>query len=421
MIYAAALLYVATFWIVSWKWPKVGLMLIFACAPFQNDISGGFGGGGSESQGGAPPFGPMAFSLSELHLLLIVPIFFLRMRPILQGPTIWAVVLYFITCLLSGFLNWRPASMASLVQIIMYLVVTVAVFASFTKNAEDFRFVLNGLTVVGFILAIAVIVTRSGYVFGLHKNGVGSSLACAVVVNAELWFAASKGRTRAILAGSMAVMVAGLFFSLSRGGWMGAMCGIFVLLALRRRLKLMMRIAVICVPLVVICWGLLPTESREYVTGFERDNWNIKMRYASLDYAYEVFNRSPWLGVGVGLRKEYDATNLFWLTLAETGILGLVTFSIVHIAVFRMVWKTHRYLRHNDILFSVVALSGALAVSKFIHGMVDIYWSRGSIMITWASVGMATHAYFVVRRRLAATRIRRALDVPSRTPIVETA
>jgi len=30
-----------------------------------------------------------------------------------------------------------------------------------------------------------------------------------------------------------------------------------------------------------------------------------------------------------------------------------------------------------------------LVLGKLVHGMVDHYWSRGAIMIAWASVGMA--------------------------------
>ena len=38
---------------------------------------------------------------------------------------------------------------------------------------------------------------------------------------------------------------------------------------------------------------------------------------------------------------------------------------------------------------SPVALAGALVLSKFVHGLVDHYWSRGAIMVAWAAVGMA--------------------------------
>jgi len=42
----------------------------------------------------------------------------------------------------------------------------------------------------------------------------------------------------------------------------------------------------------------------------------------------------------VGLRKEYDATNLLWLILAETGVPGALTFLGLQFAIVRMVWTT---------------------------------------------------------------------------------
>jgi O-antigen ligase len=288
----------------------------------------------------------------------------------------------------------------------MYLLVAVWVFTSFTKNAGDFRFALIGLVCVGTLLAGAVLITRSGYVLGLHKNGVGGSLATAVIVCAELWFSAPTRRQRRILGVTMAVIVAGLFFSLSRGGWIGAAFGVFLLLALRREFKLMVRVGAMMVPLIAICWMLLPQQSKAYATGFDKENWNIRLRYMSMDFAKSQFASSPVLGVGVGLRKEYDATNVFLLTLAETGLVGMAAFLYLHLAVARMVWSTRRIIQRDEVLFSVLALGGALVLSKFIHGMVDHYWSRGAIMIAWAAAGMATHAYFISRRRLGDARRR---------------
>jgi hypothetical protein len=56
-------IYAVGFWLVSMKIPWVPLVLIFGLAPFQNDVSG---------------FGGLHFSLSEVHLLLSVPLLFLK-------------------------------------------------------------------------------------------------------------------------------------------------------------------------------------------------------------------------------------------------------------------------------------------------------------------------------------------------------
>ena len=388
MIYALGIIYVLIFWVLGWNRPKIALLMIFASAPFQYDISTG---------------GPVRFSISEFNLLLTVPLFLAR-RPILLGPIKWPMAAYFGISLVSTLVHWRSTSLVSLIQMALYLIVAVTVFTSFVKQAQDFRPALIACVWVGVFLSLAVIVTRSGYVLNLHKNGVGSSLAGAVIVGAELWFAETNAAKRNLLAGMLAVLVAGLFFTLSRGAWLGACAGLLVLLALRREFKLLVRLAVVVAPLTVACWQLLPAQSREYATGFSMDNYNIRLRLDSIEFARREFTESPLLGVGVGLRKEYDATNLVWLTLAETGVLGFVAFLVLHGSFVSMVWKTQKYLAHTDMVFSLVALGGALVVSKFIHGMVDHYWSRGPIMAAWAAAGMATHGYFVTKYRMAGAR-----------------
>jgi hypothetical protein len=56
-----ALLYASAFWAISWRYPPVALALIFAAAPFQNDLSAGLGG--------------VKFSFAEVNLVLALPLF----------------------------------------------------------------------------------------------------------------------------------------------------------------------------------------------------------------------------------------------------------------------------------------------------------------------------------------------------------
>jgi O-antigen ligase len=294
-----------------------------------------------------------------------------------------------------------------MIQMGLYLIIAVMIFTSLGCGEEDYQLAFYGLLAVGTVLAAAVLITRSGYVLGLHKNGVGGSLSCAVIVCSELWFAARTPRRRAILSWVLGVLVAGLFFSLSRGGWIGAATGIMLILAMRRQFGLLVKVGFAFVPVIAICWHFLPEKSRDYTTGLSSDNWNIRMRYHSVDFAREKFEEDPVFGAGVGLRKEYDATNLFWLTLAETGVPGMLTFIALQLAFLRMVWKTQQRLHRSEALYSAVAIGGALVAGRLVHGMVDHYWSRGAITIAWAGAGMATYGYLVVRHRQALARAER--------------
>ena len=65
MLYLAAAIYAVVFWYLGYKNPRIPLLLICALAPLQTDISGG---------------GPMRFSITEINVLLTVPLLLLRKR-----------------------------------------------------------------------------------------------------------------------------------------------------------------------------------------------------------------------------------------------------------------------------------------------------------------------------------------------------
>jgi len=170
-----------------------------------------------------------------------------------------------------------------------------------------------------------------------------------------------------------------------------------VLFLLRRQYTVLARMLVVLVPVIAVGWFFMPQESREYATGFESSRENISARYKSFDFALDNWKENRVYGVGVGLRKQYDATNVAMLTLAESGILGLVALLAIHVAFFRMIWRTQAAIPRDHALYSLLAIGAALVTDKLLHGMVDHYWSRGPIMMAWASAGMATAVYYRMR------------------------
>jgi hypothetical protein len=383
MLLVLGLLYAGVFWAISWRKPKFALMMIFACTPFQNDISGG---------------GAVKFSLAEINLLLALPILLLQHRRFSLGPLAIPIALYLGISLLSSFAMWRGSSaLVSIVQMVLFMVIVVMVFASLTENIEDYRLAMLSLLGVAVFLALVVLVTRSNFVLGLHKNGIGASLGCALLIALELWFAARRPLERVALGATLLVTAAALVFTLSRGAWIGALLGVMLIMVMRRQFALMGRAALLLVPVLALCWSLLPAEQRDYATSVDAKRWNIKMRVQNDNFAQNQFEQSPLYGVGVGLRKQYDATNLWRLTLAETGVAGLAALALVFAAFFRMVWTTQAQLARDHPAFSAVAIGGALMLARLAHGMVDHYWSRGGTMMAWASAGMALNVYFLVR------------------------
>lgn len=383
MLILVASIYALVFWVTTWSRPHLALMLIFALAPFQNDLSMG---------------GPIRFSIAEINLLLALPVFVAHGCPVILRPLGIPITGYIAVCILSSMLHWRDSALVSLLQILIYLVIAVALFRALPRSPRQYRAALYGLVLVCCLISAVVVAFHSGYVLGLHKNGTGGSLACGLIVCTELWFAERDAVRKQWLLAALALIGSGLFFTLSRGAWLTAITGMTVILGMRKQFLTILRAGIIFTVLAVVCWGRLSSDSRDYATAFGRENFNIRARYESIDFALEEFWKNPITGVGVGLRKEYDATNVVLLTMAETGVTGLLALISVHLAFLRCIWKSRRFIPRSHSDFCLIAIATALIFGKMVHGMVDHYWGRGDLMMTWAAAGMALRAYDARRR-----------------------
>jgi hypothetical protein len=378
-------IYAAGFILLTWSRPGVALGLIVASAPFQYDVSGD---------------GPMRFSIAEINLALSIPMWLLGSGRPRGRARAWGLGLslvgYFAIAIISSLLHWHAGTaVSSLLQMWLYMVAAVGVFASLGKRPEYYVDALLGLLAVCIFLAISAHGMRGGEVLGgLHKNGIGASLAAGVVIGVELWFSKSFNYSKRFVAVATLFSAAGLILSLSRGSWLAAATGVLFILAMRRQFRLFWKVCFALIPAVAVAWFILPPESKEYALNFDKGTGaSISARYENIAFARKHFLSSPVLGVGVGLRKEFDATNIFWVTLAETGVVGAAMFILIQVSIVMMVVKLRRVVGPGDPRFTFVVLAGALVMGRFAHGMFDHYWSRGAIMIAWACVGMLVHVY----------------------------
>ncbi len=377
--------YALLFWAVAACSSRWALLLIFAVTPFQNDVSGGAG--------------PLKFSLAEVNLLLCLPVLLFKARRLRFGPTFLPACLYLAVCLFSALGQWRPSTAQSLVQAGIFTVALVTVFASLARETEDYRLAINGLIVVAVALAGAVFLSGSSYVFGLHKNGVGASLASTFVIALEMRLRSRSTRARTFYLLACLIIGFGCLITVSRGAWLTAITGSLIVLLMHGRVGLIFKSAAVAIPLLIVGWWLLPESSREYAVGFGQERTNIQLRYDAIDYAKKLFAANPIQGAGMGLRKDYDATNVVLLCLAETGVPGLLTFLGLNAAVVFMVRRARRRVPPQTLAASLLVIAPALIVGKFMHGLVDHYWSRGSLSAAWATVGMATFVIDEERRR----------------------
>jgi hypothetical protein len=388
---ALALVYCSLFMFLVWTRPQIALTGIIAVTPFVQDLGGGL---------------PVKFSLAEIHLLLAFIVYLVRgvltrsirfLGPLTVPVTVYLAVLTWTT-LRSGL---EQEGIKALVQTFVTCGVTVAVFANMVPDAESMVISFIWLPIFCVPIAVLEIATGSFNVFGLHKNSIGGSLAAGVIVLANLWYSKVNFTGKRYLIWLLLVLGGGLLISLSRGAWLGAIVGLTVSGLLWGRITLVIRTLLVSVPVLLVLWLLLPSEKRDYATGFQADRWNIKMRMKTQENLQEIVTKEPVFGVGIGLRKQVDATNFLLVTLAESGVIGLVAI----IGLLGTIVRVGFIVCRSDTKKSLI-LCGSLAVGllacKVGHGMVDHFWGRGNGTVVWASVGilLAANQHRSNRRRI---------------------
>jgi O-antigen ligase len=144
----------------------------------------------------------------------------------------------------------------------------------------------------------------------------------------------------------------------------------------------------------------MPSEKRDYATGFQADRWNILARLKTQENLQDMIVKEPFFGVGIGLRKQIDATNFVLVTLAESGAVGLIAVTSVFGTIIGVGFRLCRSgTKHSFVLCGALAVG--LLACKIGHGMVDHFWGRGNGTVMWASVGLllAADKQSIFRRR----------------------
>jgi hypothetical protein len=356
------------------------------------------------------------FSVVEVNLFIMVIIFGLKMSQsrisLKYGPAFGAILLYLGLCISSSLGHWGQSTTTAVLQVALYMVVTVVLYASFTTDVVEFRRYCLAFVAVCVTLSCIAFASGTAFILGLHKNGVGGSLAIGTIVAAEMWISEKDMRRKWILGAAGALIVAGMIYSLSRGAWMGASVGIVAILLIRRQIKLIFQLLIALVPLVYLMWNWLPAEKKANVTDLNPKGDNVRLRVVTIDYCMAVFQANPTTGIGLSVLKEIDATNIIMVTLAETGWPGLLAFLLVHVQIARMIFTLRKSISLTDPRFSILVISGALVTSKLVHGVVDHYWSRGTLSVAWACVGIVTGLYYSVRAQQRVTERSKYLSPP---------
>ena len=405
---ALAIVYVIVILSIGWTKPYYVMLLSMASAPFVMNVSG---------------TGALKFSLTEINILLLsitmVGKMFLTKQTVSIGKLAIPVAIYLAVAAISSVQGGIVSEdVLALLQtaIFCFLCPLLAINAKLTP--EQSRNLLLGYGVSCLLLAALQLSVGVGTkVFGIHKNNMGQNLATGLIVWICLWMDSLRGWWSRFIVPAMLLTLFGLFVTLSRGAWVGSVVGLIVVAVLNRRFVFLARVLAIAVPVIAIMWVYLPEDSKEYAAGIDsKQHRNIAARYVSRDVALAAFKHNPLIGVGVSLRKQMDATNLFFVTLGESGVLGLMSFITIQATYIVLVVSLIRVIPRNDPRYFLLVVSPTLMAVRLAHGQFDHYWVRGATTMAWVSVGVVLAIAADEKRRMLRLRSL-GPDVSSRSVI----
>ena len=261
-------------------------------------------------------------------------------------------------------------------------------------------------------------------------GGFMSISACLAIgsIIGVLLFAANKVKSKAkvaaedwywllILIGLGGLAFVALIMSWSRGAWLGFGAGMAITLLFlprRRWVGLSLLIAAIVVLLIATQVDLLPRSissrisslSEDFQIGdvrgveFEEENYAVIERLAHWQSALEMAKDNIWLGVGFGnyasAYPEYQllnwpfplghAHNYYLNMLAETGIIGLLTYLVFWIVVFIQLLRILKISQwpHRGLALGLIAAWTALSI----HHLVDKLYVNNMFLYMGVMVGL---------------------------------
>lgn len=222
----------------------------------------------------------------------------------------------------------------------------------------------------------------------MQKNPAGQLLANAIL----LVVGVRELRRLALLAPLLAF---GLLMTQSRGAVFALVIGVGVLLLMQRGVDLR-GLLVRLVPLTVaaaLVFHWLPANDRTRMTSFSANantsaGYPIYIRDLYKRDAERMISAHPWTGVGVGnylsgvaggQAQATDPHDVVLLDAAEGGYGLAAAFILLITGVCAALWRLRRV--------PLAAAAAAVVVATVAHGLVDVYWVRGTPVLGWLLVG----------------------------------
>lgn len=224
--------------------------------------------------------------------------------------------------------------------------------------------------------------------FQLNKNFVGGVLATVLIV--LIVAGRELGVPPRVQVYTTLLIGGGIVASQSRGAMLAVVVGVLLAMAMDiRGHTRRTRALTIFVALVLAGIAYISIRHQLGQTQLDQRNGSLGVRFNVEAVTHRIWRTSPTYGVGLKYfttnnfgRFAFPANNAVDNELAESGVIGLIGFTIMQAAMF----VTGAQRRRHDKL--VAAATGSV-FGLLLHGMVDIYWTAGTVTLPFVIFGMA--------------------------------
>ena len=252
--------------------------------------------------------------------------------------------------------------------------------------------VLRGYVIGCTLLAIAWSVDSGGLAAEFQKNPTGGFIASAILLLLSV-------RSLRRWLWCMPVLLVGVALTESRGALLALGVGVVVIVmfllhsSAGRRGQMLTRVLALIVTAVVV-YQFLPSNVTSRLSNYSagqksRSSYALYIRQEYDADAEHLIAAHPWTGVGVGNylagsnylgTQTTDPHNVILLEAAEGGYLFAASFLLLIGGLALAMWRLRRV--------EIAAAAAAVLLATFAHGLVDVYWVRGTPVFGFLLVGI---------------------------------
>jgi O-antigen ligase len=300
----------------------------------------------------------------------------------------------------------------------------VAIPFNIIRSKKILKGVLISFIISGFIMAVmgvisikdqnifydpfrfTVLTINGAKPFGLDQNLLVETLLPAIffLLAIRLWPRQSvKYKLTVLLLLFFGLVLLGTF---SRGAWISILvCSVLYLLYQK---KLNLQKLIIGGSMVMVLLLPLFIHMYQLQTNYKVGIGSTQTRWLSTQIAWKTFKDNIWVGRGTGeyenmlndsirFRARHglgtDSNGIFQKVMAENGLIGLVTLTILVITIFRHLYiQLRKQTESNDFVLPIYLA----ALSIFIFEMVNTSYYHGKL---WLPIAIALSASAIVEKK----------------------